>query len=122
MRLLLDEHLDPGIAERLHRLGHDVVAVAADAELRGSADETLLEWATANDRVVVTYDARGFMPLIERRASADLDCAGVVFVSSRSYPLGDRGHGALVRDVARLLREHPARDALRRSAVWLASD
>lgn len=121
MRLLLDEHVDPAVAEHLRRLGHDVIAVVDEQDLRGSSDEALLDWATAQDRVIVTYDVRGFMPLLERSTSMGVDCAGLIFVSVRSYPMGDLGHGPLFRDLAKVLQAHPARDALRRRAIWLAA-
>ncbi len=49
MRLLLDEMHAPAVAEALVASGHDVVAVAAEPELRGCSDRGLLEHACAAD-------------------------------------------------------------------------
>lgn len=66
MRLLLDEHYDPVIAQELRRRGIDAVAVLRDRpELGGQADEVLLRAATAERRVVVTNNVQDFAPLVE---------------------------------------------------------
>ena len=54
MKLLLDEIWPPRIADQLRRRGHDVVAVAEYAELRGQPDTVI--WAVAQEqgRTVVT--------------------------------------------------------------------
>jgi hypothetical protein len=121
MRLLLDEHMDPLIAEQLRQRRHDVVAVAADDELRGSTDESLIEWAAAQHRAVVTYDIRGFSRLLEQRASLGLETVGVVFVSRRAYP-ADKARGPLVRDLSRLREAYSSPDALAERAVWLGDE
>jgi len=54
MRILANENFpgDAVAALRLH--GHDVVWVRTDAP--GSRDQQILEWARADDRVLVTFD------------------------------------------------------------------
>lgn len=119
MRLLLDEHLAPTLAEQLRARGHDVVAVVEELALRGSSDAALLDWATAHDRAVATYNVRHFMPLFAARASIGEPVAGLILISGKSYPRGDHGLGALLRDLARVLDENPSRRALSGRAVWL---
>lgn len=121
MRLLLDEHIDPRVAEGLRKRGHDVAAVAERAELRGAADELLIQLALDEERAVVTYDARDFMRLVTERIAVDAACPCVVLVSDASYPQG-QGPGSLVRALARLLELEPAPGALSGRAVWLSSD
>jgi len=120
VRLLLDEQMDPVIAAQLRQGGHDVTAVAAAAELRGSTDGALFEWAATQHRAIVTCDIRDFSRLFEQRATVGLETAGVVFMSGRSYPA--RARGLLVRDLGRLLEVYPSPDALAGRAVWLGDE
>jgi hypothetical protein len=46
LRLVLDEHLSPSIAEQLRACGHDMVTVA-EAGLAGAADERVLSGRSA---------------------------------------------------------------------------
>lgn len=119
MRLVLDEHLDSAIAVELRRRGHDVVAVTEEPALKGLEDHELLTWAAEVGRVVVTYNVRHYKPLAEQRQLASDPFAGLIFLSSRRYPQGERGHGALVRDLASALDAQAAPDALRGLWRWL---
>lgn len=122
MRLVLDEHIDPVIAEQLRQRGHDVTAVAEDPDLRGRPDLYVFERAAAERRAVVTYDIRDFTTLHLARRAAGEASPGLVLVSSRAFPLGDRGHGALLRALGRLLEADLSADALRDRAVWLQEE
>lgn len=62
MKLLLDEHLSPTIAEELRRRGHDVVAVI-EVGLRQQPDVALLAWAVDESRAVVTANYADFRAL-----------------------------------------------------------
>lgn len=122
MRLLLDEHLDPRLAEQLRESGYDVIAVAPDPALRGLSDAALLDHATAQGRVMVTYDVADFAPLLEERQVAASPVAGIVLISRRSYPPGERGHGRLLRALREILEEHRSPTAFAGMAVWLATE
>lgn len=119
MRLLLDEHLAPALAEQLRVRGHDVTGVAEDPALRGLPDEAVFDRATAQVRAVVSYDVRGYLPLLAHRVSVGEPTAGLIVISKRRYPQHDIG--PLLRDLAKLLGENPARDALSGRAIWLGS-
>ena len=54
MRLLLDEHYSPLIAEHLRARGHDVTAVVAQPSLAGLADRTLILAARRDGRALLT--------------------------------------------------------------------
>jgi len=59
VKLLLDEHYSPAIAEQLQKRGYDVLPVAErsrieHAHLRQQSDEELLRWARNEGRVLVT--------------------------------------------------------------------
>jgi hypothetical protein len=67
LRLLLDAHVSARrIGATLRERGHDVLAIAEERSFDGCADEELLELATGQRRIVVTFDAADF-PRICRR-------------------------------------------------------
>lgn len=118
MRLLLDEHLSPRIAEALTAEGHDVVAVARRPDLLGASDEALLSAATAEGRALVTRDVVDFTRLARALAAEGTPHAGIVLVppGSRGVP----GIGPLVDGLRRLLLEH--RDGgLDSTVTWVAT-
>jgi len=56
-RLLLDEHIEQEVFERLDNRGHDVVRVTGVPELgQGATDEALAAYSKETDRTIVTYD------------------------------------------------------------------
>ncbi len=120
MRLLLDEHLDPRLAEKLRARGHDALAVAEDPALHGLSDPALLDHALVEGRAIVTYDAADFSGLAEERQVAGEPFAGIVFVSTRAFPPGRRGHGRVVQALVALLKAHPSRSALAGRIVRLS--
>jgi predicted nuclease of predicted toxin-antitoxin system len=68
VKLLLDQGLPRGACALLGDQGHDVLHVG-DVGLAAAADEDILDWAVANDRVVVTLDA-DFHSILARRGAA----------------------------------------------------
>ncbi len=61
MRLFLDAHVSAGrIARALRDHGYDVRAADEERGLDGWADDRLLELAAAEDRIMVTFNARDF--------------------------------------------------------------
>lgn len=122
MRLVLDEHIDPVIAEQLRERGHDVMAVADVPELRGRPDELVFDQATADGRAVVTYDIGDFLKLHAARLASGEGSPGLVLVSPHTVPLGDRGHGPLLRALVQLLEAGPSPDALRDRVIWIRAD
>ena len=85
MRLLLDEMHAPAVAEALTASGHDVVAVAAQRELRGCSDLVLLERASAADQAIVTENFGDFCSLATQWASEARDHSGLIFTSRRRF-------------------------------------
>ncbi|MGH2450183.1 MAG: DUF5615 family PIN-like protein [Candidatus Limnocylindria bacterium] len=118
MRLLLDEHLDQRLAERLRTGGHDVVAVTEIPELRGVADELLLDRAQRERRVLLTYDHR-IARLIRGRLERQESFHGVLFISGRTFPPARLSLAPLGRALDEYLRAHPADDTLVDSWDWL---
>ena len=88
LKLLLDVHHSPVVADRLRADGHDVEAAADNPGLRVLSDEDLLRHASLIDRVVVTENARDFDQIARAWPSADDHHAGIVFTSPRRFHRG----------------------------------
>ena len=85
-RLLLDEMFPRAMADRLNAKGHDVRAVVADPEFTGLPDEDVLIGATEAGRALVTANIRDFMPIDARYRAVSRSHAGLVMVSSKTFP------------------------------------
>lgn len=109
LKLLLDVHHSPRAAERLREDGHDVVAAADDPVWRTLPDDDLLRAASADERAVVTENARDFDRLVRTWAAADEHHAGVVFTSPRRFHRGSRAYpDDLVAGLGALLLDPPS--------------
>lgn len=118
MRLLLDEHLPPAVADRLNDLGHDVVVVARRSDLRSAPDSVVLAAAIGEDRVLVTADLGDFTALAGRLAVTGERHAGIVLVAPRTFPTTRTGIGRLVRAIDALAAQ-TGDSGMRDRVVWL---
>lgn len=116
MRLLLDEHLSPRIADALVAAGVDTVAVARRPDLLGHDDATLLAVATAEGCALVTRDVVDFTRLARELAADGRSHGGIVLVPSRARGAADIR--ALVRAL-RTLRKRVSSESLADSIRWL---
>jgi len=120
VRLLLDEHYSPAIAQQLRQRGHDVESVDERDDLRSSGDVELLAAARAEHRAFVTNNVVDFAPLISDAALRGERHFGVVYTSDRSLPRAKRTIGRFVELLDELLAARPAEDAMVDEVVWLA--
>jgi uncharacterized protein DUF5615 len=84
--LLLDEMFTDHIAQQLRTEGYDVISVVADPALVGLPDDQILAYATAEGRALVTANIKDFIPLDTRYRAADQSHAGLILVSTKSFP------------------------------------
>ncbi len=119
MRLLLDEHFSPAIAEELRKRGHDVVAAAAIPELRHREDDELLAWGTSQHRALVTENAADYLRVHQLHLSRGDRHYGIVLTSPRRFRRDRAGIGPLVRALDRLLQSFQSEDALLADLQWL---
>lgn len=103
--LLLDEMFSNAIAEQLTARGHDVRAVVADRSLVALPDERILAQAAADGRALVTANIKDFVPLDALYRSAGRTHAGIVLVSTRTFPQDRSLPGAVVDALAQLLKD-----------------
>lgn len=118
MRLLLDAHFDPTVAQVLREQGHDVILVLElGADLYQAADAELLTFASAQQRAVVTRNIRDFVLLHAIWAGQERTHAGIVLIHARTIPEGNRG--AEIGALESLLQAHPGSEDLVDTLLWL---
>jgi predicted nuclease of predicted toxin-antitoxin system len=114
MRLLLDANLSPRkIGEPLRRGGHDVRAIAAERELDGLGDPSVLELAAADGRILVTRNSRDFVPLLRQWAEAQQHHAGCILI----WTLVHHQFGRIVTAIDGVFQQHPDPDEWRDLAL-----
>jgi hypothetical protein len=101
--LLLDEMFPRAMADQLNATGHDVRAVVADPEFAGLPDEDVLAGATEAGRALVTANIKDFMPIDARYRTVSRSHAGLVMVSSKTFPQGKAYVVAVTSAVGTLL-------------------
>lgn len=119
MKLLLDQHYSPEIANQLQDVGHDVTAVTGDPNLEGMDDEPLLRVATEQGRALLTNNVSDFAPMAQHWAIGGEEHLGVIFTSDESLPRSRNTIGLYVERLRERLDQHPADDAFRGRVDWL---
>lgn len=106
MRLLLDAHVSGRvIARRLRERGHDVRAANEEPALDAWEDEALLELAAAEQRIMVTFNARDFARIAVEWAAAGKHHAGCLILVGIDH--GEFGTILRVLDAAFAHRPDP---------------
>lgn len=82
IRFFFDEHIPSAVAAGLARRGVDVLTVQ-EAERREFEDAEQLQFATADNRVIVTFD-KDFLLLSDQGSQH----AGIVFCEATKYSIG----------------------------------
>jgi len=119
LRLLLDEHYSPAIAEQLRERSHDVVAVTERPDLVGLNDAQLFALAAAERRAIVTENWGDFQREIQDAAATGMTHYGVLLTSRKQLPRGKDTIGLYVKVLDDFLARHPAEDALLNTYRWL---
>lgn len=89
-RLLLDEMFPGAMAEQLCAKGFDVQAIVTNSEFAGLPDETILIGATEAGRSLVTANIKDFIPLDARYRAAGRSHAGLILISTKTFPQNRR--------------------------------
>lgn len=116
MKVLLDEHLAPDIAEQLRQRQLDALAMAEEPDLLGASDARILAFASAQGRAVVTANIKDFRPLAAARLATGGHHSGLILVPARR----SRSRAAiptLVDGIAAVMQANP--DGLADSERWL---
>ena len=106
MKLLIDEHYPPSIAEQLRERGHVAVAVQEEADLRGMTDPDLFAEAQRRNSAVLTENVADYMNLDAEYRGRHLAHWGLVLTSNRTFPRGKATTvGALIKALDELLQQ-----------------
>jgi len=118
LKLLIDEHYPPSIAEQLRERGHDAVSVQEEADLRGMTDPDLFAEAQHRNSAVLTENVADYLLLDSEYRARHLAHWGLVLTSNRTFPRGKSTTvGALVRALDALLRSGPEDRSSK--VIWL---
>jgi hypothetical protein len=107
LKLLLDEHLSPTVADGLRRRDRLLVvscmAEWKEGEFLGQQDSACLQQAAAQGLTLVTYDRRAIPALLKAWAEEERKHGGVIFVDEKTISPSDTG--GLVRALINLSRK-----------------
>ena len=101
--LLLDEMFSDDIAQHLRAKGHNVISVVADRALAGLPDDQVLAYATAEGRALATANIKDFVPLDARYRAAGQSHAGLILISTKTFPQNRSFPAAITTALATLL-------------------
>ncbi len=83
LRFLADENLHGAIVRGLVRRNKDLdILRTQDLDLSGASDAELLEWAAAQDRIIITHDVATLTREAWERVRKQLPVPGVIQVKS----------------------------------------
>jgi hypothetical protein len=107
LKLLLDEHISPAVADGLRRRNRSLVvfcmATWEYGEFLGQSDAACLRRAASHGLTLATYDRRTIPPLLKAWAEEGRSHGGVIFVDEKS--ISPANAGSLIRALSRLARE-----------------
>jgi predicted nuclease of predicted toxin-antitoxin system len=105
MRLLLDAHISPAVAQGLQHGGVDTLSLRdwLDGRYLDASDEVILTAAFADERVLVTFDLRTIPSLLRVWAETGQQHAGIILVDDRTIRQEDVG--GLLRALRQLVEQ-----------------
>jgi hypothetical protein len=112
LRLLLDEHISPDVADGLRRRNRSMVvhcmAEWEGGNFLGKEDSACLMEAAEQRLTLVTYDRRTIPPLLKAWVEEGRRHGGVIFVDEKT--ISPANIGGLVRALVQLSKEAGSRD------------
>jgi len=106
VKLLLDEHISPAVADGLRRRNPSLTVVCMAAweqgEFLGRQDSLCLQQAAVQGLTLVTYDRRTIPSLLKVWAEEERKHGGVIFIDEKTISPADTG--SLVRALSELAK------------------
>lgn len=93
------------IAQQLRDKGYDVLSVVANPVLIALPDEHVLAYATVEGRALVTANIKDFVPLDGRYRAAGQSHAGLILVSTKTFPQNRTFTAAITTALVTLLND-----------------
>ena len=87
-KFLLDEQITPTLALAATRAGLDMTAVSGSA-LKGRSDLEVFRAAIEQGRILVTYNAGDFVPLLRDFIHSGARIPGLITISTRTFRSSD---------------------------------
>jgi len=110
LKLLLDEHIWPGVADLVRKLIPTAQIESLHHHSGGcllnTADDEILTEAYRRHWTFVTFDVNTIPRLLRDKAMAKEDHSGVIFISSKSFAQND--HRGLARALASITQTESA--------------
>lgn len=107
LKLLLDEHVSPAVADGLRRRNSPLVVHSMakwdDGAFLGQDDSACLREAAARKLTLVTYDRRTIPRILKVWTEEGRNHGGVIFVDEKTISPADIG--GLVKSLSQLIRE-----------------
>ena len=112
MKLLLDEHIWPGVAELVKRQTPTAEIVSLHryraGHLMNVGDDEILNEAHRGGWTLVTFDLNTIPRLLTEKAAASEDHSGIIFISSKSFAQND--HAGLAQALSLVARAEAEKD------------
>ena len=118
MRLALDHHYSPLIAEGLRDAGHDAVA-AVEEGWETEDDEQLLALCENGQRTLLTNNVADLAVIARRWQVEGRIHSGLIFTSDASLARTRNTIGRYIDALADLMSENPRDDAFAERVHWL---
>lgn len=108
LKLLLDEHISPAVADGLRRRSSRRLIVICMAEWKegqflGQQDSSCLQQAAPEGITLVTYDRRTIPALLKAWAEEERTHGGLIFVDEKT--ISPSHIGSLIRSLSSLVRK-----------------
>jgi predicted nuclease of predicted toxin-antitoxin system len=107
LRLYLDRHIMTRLAVDLQAKGYNVLTTE-EAGKDTDSDEEQLDFATSENRAILTFNIRDFAPLLADRQAAGRSHGGKIV----SQQLGSRQYGLLLQRMLRLVDHFSAEEMM----------
>lgn len=118
MKLALDHHYSPLIAEGLRKRDHDVIA-AVEAGWEAEEDDPLLALCADDHRALLTNNVADFVVIGRRWHTEGRSHRGLIFTSDASLPRTRDNIGRYVDAIDALMQDHPEIDGFIDRTHWL---
>jgi len=118
VKIALDHHYSPVIAEQLRRRGYDAVA-AVERGWEREDDEPLLAICAAEQRALVTNNVSDFTTIARQWATQGRSHTGLIFTSDASLPRTRATIGKYVQLHDTLVSEYEHANAFVDRVHWL---